>query len=191
MFFLGIFFLLFGCQTEERPHAPWQEIAGRNGLAVYHAQAPDSWVRVPLVVTEDTTRPLCEFNIGNAVRLVVHNFPGMDPIPPGAQVARWKKQFDALDSTQVSTQKEAWGGFAGLCLRATGMQKGQRIGVLAWAMQIAPEHRRVLEAQPGTEDARADYTIKASGPAEALQKYAKEISRFAHSFELIQDIPSP
>ena len=122
---------------------------------------------------------------------MVHNFPGMDPIPPGAQVARWKKQFEQLDPTLVMTQREAWGGFAGLFLRAKGIQKGERIGMLAWAMQLAPEHKRFLEIRPGTEDARADYTLKAVGPEQILERHAGDITRFAHSFELIQDIPSP
>lgn len=178
------------CGGGEQSALPWNEIVGRQGVPVYRVRVPVEWERTAQKASTDTTQPIAEFFIEGEVRVVVHNFPGM-AIPPGAQIARWKGQFEKLDPAEMHVQGEAWGGFSGLAFTATGLKNGKKLGVLGWAMQLAPEHTRVLSLRPDTEDLRADYTIKAVGPEVLLQKHQREIVQFAHSFELIREVANP
>ena len=171
--------ILTACSTSApQPEGRWQEISGRdsgNGLRspIYHVRVPQEWKRIDPVYGEsiaDSTKPNCTFVIDD-LHIVIHSFPGVN-IPPGAQVARWKRQYP--DATvRPSTQS----GFSGLFFEAPT--------VLGWAMQIAPEHAQTLRREP---QRCADWTIKATGSAASLTRHRAALLSFAQSFELIEEI---
>lgn len=216
LFFLGI--ISIGCaENPSRMIHNTQQIAGRDDgthafsrPALYRAKVPESWRRLdPKSSTSivDTTKPLCEFIIEEKdkadIRITVHNFPSEGPedrIPPNAQVARWKRQFTDLDLTTASLLPQSYGGFSGLLFTGTGRLANEFVTMMAWTMQIAPEHYSTLsfhmtlsqtpDQKHFWKQMRADYTIKALGPSTLMSKYRREIVAFAKSFELIQEIPS-
>jgi len=176
-----------------------EELEGRlKGSAIYRAQIPPSWIRVPLesdAYLHDTTLPIAIFTF-DGIHLTIHNFPTQkieESVAPDMQAMRWQKQFDSLEAAKNAMTAVAHGGFAGLVFEASGVLKGQRRGVIGMAMQIAPQHYRALSLDPYRErrfrQMRADYTIKAVGPVESLEKHKEEIISFAESFELIDEIP--
>jgi hypothetical protein len=218
---LLIFLFLSGCsdQNSLSPQQRSQEINGRDeGAAdfyrapIYRVKTPLGWIRKdpsPNSSIAETTKALCEFYIpgeeGNSIRITVHNFPyqtATERIPPQAQTARWKRQFTNVDPTSFSLIPQSFSGFAGLLFEATGTLNGLPTTTLGWSMQLAPEHDRVLSYQMQTHDKedpaqyvwtqmRADITLKAQGPTEAMQQQHASIMAFARSFELIQEIPAP
>lgn len=211
---LALLFLLLACSSEERSGDKkfnWQEISGRdegNGdisrEAIYRAKVPEKWMRQDPDVMEsifDTKKANSEFIIKDPdgdVRVVVHNFPSVtiqDRIPPVAQVSRWKRQFSILDPVSLREDPYAHGGFAGIYFEASGVIEGKRQAYIGFAMQLDNEHYQVLSQQRNnsentlTRQKCADYTIKASGLPDSIEKYRREIQAFARSFELIEEIP--
>jgi hypothetical protein len=211
MFLLSLFlFLLTGCnQTPSPPSsAHWQLIAGRNEEQstvrplLYRALVPFNWVRVDPPVKEsiaDTTKSICEFYIqenGQTIRLTIHTFPIIQSnlrIPPQAQIARWKKQFEELDLLATHVLSESHGGFSGLYFEGQGTLKGQPMQVMGWSMQLCSGYMRQLtnEWHPLDRYKRADYTIKASGPPSLMNQHRSALLAFARSFELIDELPVP
>jgi len=218
-----MFLLLTGCSdsnsdsTAPYPH-PYttQEFQGRDtGLPpyqrhwIYRAKVPVHWVRVVPLSTEsllDTMKPLSEFLIKDdagtgQVKIAIHNFPSDHlnaRIAPMAQILRWKKQFSSLDPTSEQLIPQAFGGFSGFLFVGSGTLSGQEnlSMMLAWTMQIYPEHYQSLSlAFPGNEgfdrvrQMRADYTLKVTGPKQLVEKNREAIMSFATSFELIHEIP--
>jgi hypothetical protein len=124
--------------------------------------------------------------IDEKVRITVHNFPAETlegRIPPGAQVARWRRQLNLTSPTSHRVLPVSHGGFVGLHLEGPG--------ILAWAMQLAAPHFRALQQHPhNAKQCCADYTIKATGPQILLTVHEEEIHAFARSFELIEEIPA-
>lgn len=190
-----------------------QEIFGRDNsqLPLYQVKVPKKWKNQiqSALSLEDTTKPLCEFIIQNnehdsdteksmgQIRITIHNFPSesiTERIPPNAQIARWKRQLTKMDPNSLSVEPQAFGGFVGFLFEGTGLLSEDPTTILGWIMQIAPEHYRALN-RPGKDvnyrkQMRADYTLKAVGPKQLIEKYKDEIIVFARSFELIQEIPS-
>lgn len=169
---------------------------------IYRVLVPTNWIRQDPSPTEsiaDTTRSICEFYIlesDQVIRLTVHNFPihGTHPrIPPQAQIARWKQQFDELDLLNTTVVAEGQGGFNGLRFEGQGVLHGQPTTVIGWSMQLASGYERQLSFEKEHLDRykRADYTIKASGPPLLIDKHRADILAFAHHFELIDELPSP
>jgi hypothetical protein len=197
-FFLS-FLLLVGCETSTSlTNVKMETICGRDSRTpLYRAKVPLDWKRKdppPTQSLTDTMLPLCEFFIENAVRITIHNFPnqGLETrIPPLSQITRWKKQFQVLDPLNHHTQAESWGGFVGLQFDGSGILDRQEVRMLGWSLQLAAEHFLTLEGKedPYFRQALADYTIKALGPKELVEKYHSQIEEFAHSFELIREIP--
>lgn len=191
---------------------PWQQISGRDEgtpserSPIYRAQIPDAWQRVdpsPDASNVDSKLPICEFTIqhpAGAITIAIHNFPYdtlEQRVPPPAQVARWQRQLSDTNPTAISVGPYGHGGYAGLQFEATGTLKDTpNTTVLAWAMQLSQEHFRNLQrggdvAQRRIDrQQRGDYTIKATGPVEAIAKYRRDIELFARSFELINEVPS-
>lgn len=172
---------------------------------VYRIRLPRGWTYqspLPAQSLVDTTLTLGEFFIredGEEVRITIHNFPTdnlEDRIPIQAQLQRWKKQFDTIVPSSLSTTPQAFSGYSGLLLELTGTINGQPKALLGWSLQIAPEHYRQLSrAAPANlwlyqKQMRADITIKAMGAPVLMQRNRQAIIAFARSFELIQDIPS-
>jgi hypothetical protein len=213
-----VFFLcLFGCQEAslDRTNASYQEISGRDfgdgqRFPVYRARVPTNWQRIDPAKSEsivDTTKPVCTFvikdnDVEEEARLSIHNFPIEEfakSIPASAQVARWKGQFAVIDPISLHVTPCSHGGFAGLRFEATGIQKNKPTTILAWAMQLAPQHCNSLSNSIALiSDAnqtlrlrqmRADYTIKAVGDPQIISKHMEEIVDFADTFELIEEIP--
>ena len=210
-----VLFILNACASPEAPNTTLTtyEIGGRDEIRskgipvrypVYRVKAPLYWeIERPSSGESiaDSTKPLVEFAIeedGEAVRIAIHNFPSEiidQRIPPSAQIARWKRQFDAIDPASVHTEPQAFGGFTGLFFQASGTFHGQETAMLCWAMQLpAVQYRNLL--LPGTPEElrffkqmRADYTIKVTGPVYLVEKHKEAIIAFARSFELIQEIP--
>lgn len=209
MYLILILLFLTGCSnTEEATSSTWVSILGRNEtdslkrFPVYHAKVPHHWIHSPPpldIPLTDTTKPIDEFFIvdGNdKVRITIHNFPSdkiEDRIPPAAQITRWKRQFTQLAPADTLIVSQARGGFAGLFFSATGMMQGAPYAVLGWSMQMAPEHYRILTQHdtPLHKQMRADYTIKAVGSPTLINTHRNDIESFAHSFELLQEVPPP
>lgn len=196
-------FLLAACQTADRPqgHIFRTEICGRddgislNREPIYRIAAPYDWERLDPSSTEstsDTTTPLCEFLIiegADQIRIAIHNFPSDSfegRIPPQAQIMRWQNQFDPIDSASLTITPQSFSGYSGMLIEASGLQKGKPLTLMAWALQLAPEHYRSLK----DKQMRSDVTIKASGPKFLMRKYREVIFAFARSFELIEEIPT-
>jgi hypothetical protein len=213
--FITLIFFLTACDKAANPIAKTtkEEICGRdNGISpfvrknIYRAQVPADWRRqIPHSQESiaDTTKSLCEYIIfsetGGQIRITIHNFPmeQSDRIPPSAQITRWKRQFSKLDPMSVFIIPQSFGGFAGVLFEASGEMDNIEQTVLAWAMQLGPEHYSTLsmkinlhpEQAEYLKQMRADYTIKAKGPKDLIEKHKKSIQTFAHSFELIEEIP--
>lgn len=188
------------------------DIHDRDHRFLYRARMPESWIsRDPLhdETLTDTTKAICEFIIrddndhngngrNNLIRISIHNFPSdtmEDRIPPAAQVSRWQRQFDTLPNTSTITP-QAFSGYSGLLFSGKGILQGKETMMLAWSLQLAPEHYRAL-AHPSTPEEtaifrqmRADITIKAVGPQPLMEKHQASIAAFARSFELIEEVPS-
>lgn len=188
------------------PH--WERISGRNDAQslerpiLYQACVPTHWVRRdPPTDTSifDTTQSICEFYIqenDQNIRLTIHTFPtiqGHPRIPPQAQIARWKEQLEPLDPLATNVIAESRGGFSGLYFQGEGIFEGKPTKVLGWSMQLASVYDRQLSLERDSFDRykRADYTIKVIGPPDLINKHHLAIVEFAHSFELIQELPSP
>ena len=172
---------------------------------IYRALVPSQWIRKDPVEFEslaDTTKAICEFYIrengesGAEIRLTIHTFPILkeeERIPPQAQIARWKRQFEDLDVLSTQILPESHGGFSGLYFEGTGTLKNQPAKMLGWSMQLAHLFTRELSLneQPLDSYKRADYTIKATGPPDFIHQHRKAIRDFAGSFEFIDELPSP
>lgn len=187
--------LLSSCDsTQSLNNTSLYEIRGRETSApLYRVEAPTSWKCQKLQAGfEDTTLPLCEFFIDDKVRIAIHNFPNdnlENRIPPNAQIARWKKQFKQLNPFSQHTQEDSWGGYNGLYFEAAGLLNGEETKMLAWSLQLAEEHFLNCVDHPSFKQALADFTIKVVGPKDLVERYQSEIEEFAHSFELIEELP--
>lgn len=188
---LPILLLLFSsCGSPEPPSiikAHLTTLCGRaSETPIYQAEVPLSWKKISPESHQnlsDTTLPICSFETGN-ILITVHNFPYTSleqRIPPEAQITRWKEQFHIHDGDVKSF---AHGGFGGFRLEAYDPY-GK--GMIAYAMQMTTSLFRVAEYS----DIKADYTIKAVGPAQEIEAERSSIDAFAISFELIQPLPSP
>lgn len=207
---IWLLLLLSACSREPTSPLPWVEISGRDELPLtgkvtryplYRTVVPVHWKREEPPTDQsnfDTTLPIATFYV-DEITLWVHNFPAnalSERIPPGAQIARWKRQLTPSPHHPTEVKPVAHGGFSGLYLEGEGELKGEEQGVLAWAMQLGQDHFQALliEGSPEEErfyrQMRADYTIKAVGPSEKIRLHKHEIHQFARRFELIQEVPS-
>lgn len=209
LFYFTIFLLLILTSCDQHtPSSNWQLIAGRNfdtsldRPMLYRALVPAQWIRQDPPANEslmDTTRSICEYYIREnqqTIRLTIHTFPVLPNsirIPPQAQTARWKKQFDTLDPLATHSQADSHGGFCGLFFEGQGILHGELTKVMGWSMQLASCYDQQLcqSSQPVDCCKRADYTIKVSGPPAFMDQHRADILAFAQSFELIEELPSP
>ncbi|KAF3362087.1 Uncharacterized protein PHSC3_001398 [Chlamydiales bacterium STE3] len=204
-FFLPVLVLcLSACHSTTSNESHWLEIEGRaQNKPIYRAKVPPHWERVlpdGQAYLKDTMLPIITFLIPNeseSLRITVHNFPTKaieESVSPHAQILRWQKQFESIEPYSMDYNEIAYGGFVGLQFYASGILKGRPTAFLAFAMQLIPEHYRMLSNQPLREEEfkqmRADYTIKAVGHPDAIEQHKDEIIAFAESFELIKPIPS-
>lgn len=207
VYLMALLIGLAGCSNASNTRQPalsWQEVNGRNNEAVYRVCVPTSWTRESLLIAEDTTKPIASFFIheGNdKVILTIHNFPEQQEsrIPPEAQVNRWKEQLKPENPHSFQVIPQAFAGFIGLRFEGSGLLNEKPMMILAWAMELAPEHfmrltARLQNAQDSkTTDSilqhRASYTIKAVGPESLIGKHRQKIIAFARSFELIHELP--
>jgi hypothetical protein len=217
-FWILIFLSLYGCESaappadhssfsESKTSFNWQKINSRDvgdplaRYPLYIAKVPSDWIRKDPSATEsiiDTTKPLCEFLIKEGADegyITIYNFPtdhSEERIPPSAQIMRWKGQFETLDPQLTAISPEAHGGFVGLFLECQGILKGQPTKLLGWAMQLAPEHYQKLSSHQAfnIKQIRADYTIKAWGSPDLINKHRTDIITFANSFELLDELPA-
>lgn len=202
--------LLVGCESSSpTDHAiHWQEIAARdNGHSldrpqIYRVCAPVDWIRYDPLPDEsivDSTKSNCEFLIHegpNSIRITVHTFPIIESdkrIPPQAQIARWKKQIVDLDIMTTTIFDESHGGYSGLFFEGEGTVHDIATRVMGWSMLLASGYERQLGLgrHPDDHFKRADYTIKASGTPEMMDRHRNAIIAFAQSFELIDELPTP
>lgn len=212
---------LVGCDHPKPPPPPeefspaprgpsfnWHRINSRDDgdpltrFPLYYAKVPSDWVRIDPPSNEsivDTTKALCEFLIEDGekkVRITIHNFPSNDideRIPPISQIDRWKGQFQSLVRSQTHIVPEIHNGFIGLFLECKGTLDNVPTKLLGWAMQLAPEYYTLLSFDNSlfSRQARADYTIKAVGNPELMDKNQPSIMFFAYSFQLIEELPEP
>lgn len=206
---------LFGCQEATSEQPSMQEFLGRDDglasprVAIYRAKVPKNWRRIDPAANEsivDTTKPLCIFqienDISNPILITIYNFPleeNTKGIPANAQLARWRNQLSEVDPLSIQVKPCSHGGFSGIRFLATGSLNNKPTTMLAWAMNLAPNHCSSLSNSLAyTQDnleilelrqMRADYTIKAIGNPDAMQNHHQEIEDFANSFELIREIP--
>lgn len=208
--FLVICLGLCSCASapEQETSTTTQEIKGRDftgrRFAVYRARVPETWIRrdpLPNESLNDTTKALCEYIIkekNGIIRISIHNFPTdtIDQrIAPAAQVARWQRQFTSLSPTDYSITPQTFNGYTGLYFKGEGKLHNSQSMMLGWSLVLAPEHYRMLSHGSNDEEnkkyreMRADVTIKAIGPISMMEHHEGDISRFARSFELIEEIP--
>lgn len=207
--FTLLLLLFTSCSSSDnlKSPIPTQIISGRDdGIPpytrhpIYQAKIPSSW---QIIYPQDdeslhnTIKPLCELIINDLdgqIKITIHNFPAdtlQQRIPPEAQISRWKKQFSLLDPTTLHTNPQSFNGFSGFVFTASGILKDQSQTMLAWIMQIAPEHFQNLTDShlPESKQMQSDFTIKAMGPPELMDRYQESIISFAKSFELIKEVP--
>lgn len=173
----------------------------QSNQPLYRVKTPTNWIRrlpLPEESLVDTTKSIADFFIyddDQMIRIAIHNFSTEtieERIPPNAQVARWQTQFSSLDPEQTNVIPQAFSGFVGLRLTATGTLDEKEMTVIAWSLQLAPEHYQTLTLKESSHpERRADVTIKAAGPVTMMRRHDKDIIAFARSFELIEEIPSP
>lgn len=180
LFFLSVTLLVSCHDPASTPPLANTVIDGRHVPSLYHIYVPANWqVYYPQSSDYqiDTRLPLVEIAYAS-IKIAIHNFPGIE-IPPQAQVERWQKQLKDLAASSIEIMPTAWSGYEGLKL--TSPQ------VMAWAMQLAIEHERVLwqEVDPQKERG-ASFTIKVTGLAEDLAKEQETIEAIALSFEPIE-----
>lgn len=207
LLYLGLSLSLLTSCSHDHPldFSTWQQVTGRDdgeSLArplLYRAKTFSHWIRKDPLATEsiaDTTKAICEFYIrenDQLIRVTVHTFPINNPsarIPPQAQIARWKKQFEELDPLAVHIWEDSHGGFSGLGFEGQGLLKGAQTKVMGCSMRLASCYQRLLSQSPLSVDRQkcADYTIKASGPPELMNKHRADILAFVQSFELIDEL---
>lgn len=208
LFYLFPLFFSTACEHSESTPLIWHEFYCRDKgdpterLALYRAKVPLEWIRENSDESvQDSTKPICSFLMGEThdlVHLAIHTFTytSFDQrIPPTAQIARWKRQFEELDLSTLMIEPRAYGGFTGLSFHACGQFKGKETGVLGYAMQLAPQHWMTLQnaaKEPFKQiQMSADYTLKATGSPAAIANYKEEIELFAGSFELIDEVMTP
>lgn len=198
---------LAGCEQSEPIETTWQQFCCRDRgnpaerLALYRAKVPSNWIREDSDESVlDSRKPICSFRIGDPhdpTHLAIHTFTfdSFDQrIPPAAQIARWKRQFDELDLSTLIIDPQAYGGFTGLSLYACGQIKEKETGVLGYSMQLASQHWMILqndlENNFKLKQMSADYTLKAVGSPSSIARWKDEIELFANSFELIDEVPT-
>lgn len=195
---------LSSCSHDSNPRGQWLNFEGREkNIPIYRIKMPSNWQPIfpeNDAYLSDTTLPILSFRIlgeENDLHITIHNFPTQrieESIPAKMQVIRWQKQFEEIDELCTDCRSVAYSGFSGLIFEGSGTMKGTATSVLAFAMQLIPEHYHTLSNHPQHEkeykQMRADFTIKATGTPEAINKHRDTIIQFAESFELIQSIPS-
>lgn len=204
MILLILFVTLFSSCTKESlpPSSQWQVFHARELIEdtrppIYRSLVPNNWVRQDTKLTlpvKDTTKPICEFLIkeeGKVVRITIHTFPV--GIPAEWQVKRWKGQFNSMDPFSFQEKKISQGGFSGLFYESEGILQGFPGKMMAWSMLLAPVYEKLLSqnASPFSQIKRADYTIKAVGPVDLMNKHKEDLHCFANHFELIDPLPFP
>lgn len=204
--FLFLVGALSGCrsQSEKVPPFTWQQFNGRDECIgfgqkirrpVYQAKVPVNWRRVNPSSEDslvDTTLPIISFQLDDNLTVYVHTFPTEsleERIPPEMQVERWKKQIHAALPV---VKKVGQSGFCGLYFE--GSQGTNTL--CGWSLQLDVEHYQTLrflastvEEEEHYKQMSADYTIKIVGPTAQIDKHKSELTLFAQSFELIQEIP--
>jgi hypothetical protein len=205
-FIFIIFFTIFLASCNHptpKKNMPWQTLQARNTEnsllrpSIYRIQTPHHWTQKNPKENEsiqDTQLPIAEFFINDTekIRITIHTFPittTTPSIPSLAQVQRWKNQFESLDLLSTTISKISQGGFYGLLFEGQGITDGKRTSVLAWSMQLASFYSHALDKENNEWNSykKADYTIKAIGPTELMQKHRDAIIQFAHSFEMIEE----
>jgi hypothetical protein len=136
-------------------------ISGREGAPIYRIEASEGWEQEALQPQKDTREPIAAWR-KEGVRLVLHNFPNT-PIPPEAQVERWKRQAPA-----DIIEAQAFSGYAGL--------KYENDQTLAWALSWRA-------TPPEENESYSDITFKATGP---IEPFRDEIIEMVRSFERIE-----
>ena len=216
MKYLSLLFIILifcGCSSQDTSHQEPRkvvEIAGRDDGSslirprIYRMKVPSSWIQQnPFHQTSlvDTTKAIVEFFINDTneqIRISIHNFPSdtmRQRIAPIAQVNRWQRQFQTLEAASVFIKPQAFGGYYGFRLEATGMMKDVKISILGWTLQLATEHYQALSRPVSPTVAqkyrqmRSDVTIKVLGPASLMLKHQEDIISSARSFQLIDEIP--
>lgn len=191
--------LLFFCSCQNTPYTESEkkEVLDRNRNPLYHVRVPSNWKEMALGdrPIPDTRLPIAAWVIldgNNEILIQIHTFPLQNietHIPPIAQVQRWQRQFTKLDlKPQISPV--SYSGFVGLQFEAEGIQKGEPLSVLAWALQIGQIHWPALSTDSKLLQMAADVTIKAFGPPNLIDTHKEDIERFARSFSLIEEIPN-
>ncbi|MEC7840502.1 MAG: hypothetical protein VX777_10735 [Chlamydiota bacterium] len=196
-----------GCQTAEdkQDDVKTVMIAGRTNTGpIYQIKVPVSWTQIPPTASDpllDTKVPIYSFFFQSgedAATVTIHNFPSnniADRIPPMAQVIRWKEQFKDINETELSITPQSFGGYAGYRFEGAGSTEGGSSSVIAWAMQLPPEHYHSLNFPLKDSSAevrnqmKADYTIKIVGSYKMLMEHKNTIDKAARSFRLIKEIP--
>lgn len=190
---------LCGCTTTEQKETLSLEVLGRSDpknlssrQLIYSIQIPADWEWSAPPITQslvDTTEPLLTLH-KNGVTVTFHNFPAKtltQRIPPFSQIARWKNQFEQLDEASTHITPFSVAGFTGLQFQASGIQKGNPTGVIAWSMQLTPELFQKLPEDSLQQ--KADWTLKAVGQPDQIELLAADLSAIAKSIELLQEIP--
>lgn len=201
--FLLLWTTVASCQSDGNyPKAQTIQIPGRENAEFYQITVPLNWVvqnHSSDAFKHDSKISLVEFTIpddSDHIRISIHNFPNNhlnSRIPPFQQIERWKKQFSSLESQSILPQ--SFSGYVGLLFEGQGSMNQKKMSMLAWTMQLDTSLYQYLDKLQTYDktslykEMQADFTIKALGSTEVLQKYQKQIIEAAHSFKIKYEIP--
>jgi hypothetical protein len=173
--------ILSSCSSEDT-HSDLVLLRGRESARpIYRAEPPPHWTALPESASiKDSREPIASWKSGE-VLIVFHNFPGDIKIDPMQQVARWKKQITSIEHEELF--RVSHGGFGGVSFEAYNQDKG----MIAFAFKLNDLLYQKLTQQNKVEE-RADWTLKATGPKDALREIEPELTRFVDSIELIEPI---
>lgn len=157
----------------------------------YRMTLPSSWQVTMTPAPFDTRLPIATVSIDKEISLAIHSFPrraGQEPIPPSAQVDRWRLQENFLHEL---IEPVSWGGFTGLYFE--GQSKSR--AVYAWALQLDEEldiHLALttgsIEEKEHFQQMRSTITLKATGPAMVMEAKRAQLHQAIKQFELLQPI---
>jgi hypothetical protein len=163
-------------------------VTSRNGHEIYRCKPGKNFTEIKEDKDlSDTKVPIKKYQLEDIV-ITVHTFrvaQDKPKITPQNQVERWLEQISQGRKCTYTTQERSRSGYTGILLTANC----EKNSLIAVAMELDREFRRQLleESSDKSLEKASDFTIKAIGAKEQIDKYKKDILAFIDSFELIEE----
>lgn len=183
LFFTLIYFISLNASAH-----PMTNIIGRNGQEIYRCRPGFHFAEIKEDKELSNTKVAIKAYQLQDIVITIHTFrvaKDKPKITPLNQVERWLEQISQGKKCTYTTQERSRNGYTGLLLTADC----QTNSLIAVAMELDSDYRRQLfeEASDKSLEKASDFTIKAQGPKDQIEKYKKEILSFMNSFELIEE----